>query len=164
MALKPFAIVLFACGLASGGGQNSNKPSPFPSRNPKTPAAAKPAPAPPPATVENDPPEPPSKAAPKKTVDGEVCRATFYGVRAEGTRTSSGEPIRNEELTLAHPSLPFGTEVKLVNLSNNKSIEARVNNRISAGDRCRINVTNRAARELGFIVMGSAEVSIQTAH
>jgi len=142
--------------------QSSEKPSPFPARNPKTASTAKPASSPAPQTPDAEPPEPPSKAKPRRLPEGgEVCRATFYGDKAEGTKTSSGEPIRNEELTFAHPSLSFGTEVKLVNTSNGKAIVARVNNRIAAGDGCRINVTLRAARELGFIVMGTADVSVE---
>lgn len=158
--------VLCVALAAVSAAQTGAKPSPFPARNPKAKTEAKAAPAPA-ATV--DPPpkarEPESKTNPQPLPEipaaGDVCRATFYGAAVEGARTTSGEPIRNEEVTLAHPSLAFGTEVKLVNLANGKAVTAKVNNRFAAGDPCRINVTTRVARELGFMVMGSADLRLE---
>jgi rare lipoprotein A len=90
-----------------------------------------------------------------------ACRATFYGANANGARTASGEALNNEELTVAHGSLPFGTTVRLVNIANGKVVTARVNDRIRSGDTCRLNVTLRIARDLGFVVQGSAQLALE---
>ena len=57
--------------------------------------------------------------------------ATFYSKKFNGRRTSSGEIYRHTKLTAAHPSLPFGTDVLVTNLSNNKSVIVKINDRCS---------------------------------
>ncbi len=86
--------------------------------------------------------------------------ATYYAKRYNGRRTQSGERYRPAKLTAAHPSLPFGTRVKVVNLENEKEVVVRIN------DRCRkrkvpiIDLSSAAAKELGFLGKGIAKVRI----
>jgi len=43
--------------------------------------------------------------------------------------TASGEPYDPQSLTAAHPTLPFGTHVRVTNLSNGRDVVVRINNR-----------------------------------
>src|SRR5579863_9028588 len=45
--------------------------------------------------------------------------ASFY---TEGTQTASGEKFDTHELTAAHPSLPFGTRLRVTNLATGRSV------------------------------------------
>jgi len=92
--------------------------------------------------------------------EGVEGRAVYYARRFQGRRTNSGEVFDHNKLTAAHPSLPYGTRVKVMNPANGRSVEVRIN------DRCRkrsyeiIDLTRRAAQELGFYGKGSARVKI----
>src|SRR5690348_11886458 len=50
-------------------------------------------------------------------------KASFYADKFEGTATASGEKYHHHKLTAAHKTLPFGTRVRVTNLSNNLSVE-----------------------------------------
>lgn len=55
--------------------------------------------------------------------------ASFYSKNLNGSKTSSGERHRSNEMMAAHKSLPFGTKVKVTNLNNGKSVIVRINDR-----------------------------------
>jgi rare lipoprotein A len=92
--------------------------------------------------------------------EGVVGKAAYYSKRYNGRRTSSGAIHNPQKLTAAHPTIPFGTRVKVVNLANNRSVVVTVN------DRCRkyrfefIDLSRAAARDLGFLGKGTARVRI----
>jgi len=66
-----------------------------------------------------------------------------------------------EELTAAHPSLPFGTKVEVENLDNGRKVTVRVNDRGPfVADRI-IDVSKAAAKSLDMIVDGIATVRIR---
>jgi rare lipoprotein A len=96
--------------------------------------------------------------------EGVVGRAYYYAKRYKGRRTSSGATYKTHKLTAAHPTLPFGTRVKVENITNKRSVVVTVN------DRCRkrsfefIDLSHAAARELGFLGKGTARVRITTLH
>jgi rare lipoprotein A len=46
-----------------------------------------------------------------------------------GQQTASGEPMKSGEMTAAHRTLPFGTKVTVVNRSNGRSVDVRINDR-----------------------------------
>lgn len=91
---------------------------------------------------------------------GLVGKATYVAERYNGRRTSSGEIYDSRKLTAAHPTIPNGTRVKVLNLANNRSVVVTVN------DRCRkrsfefIDLSRAAARELGFLGKGTTKVRI----
>jgi rare lipoprotein A len=63
-------------------------------------------------------------------------------------------------MTAAHPSLPFGTKVKVENLKNGRSVVVRINDRGPfVGGRI-IDVTKGVASKLGFIKAGLASVRL----
>jgi len=94
--------------------------------------------------------------------EGGAGTAYYYAKRYNGRRTSSGAIYNPHKLTAAHPTLPFGTRVKVENLANKRSVVVTVN------DRCRkrsfefIDLSRAAARELGFLGKGTARVRIIT--
>ncbi len=95
-----------------------------------------------------------------KEPEGVVGKAFYYAKRYSGRKTSSGEIYDPEKLTAAHPTIPLGTRVKVLNIANERSVVVTVN------DRCRkrtfelIDLSRAAARELGILVKGTAMVRI----
>ncbi len=88
--------------------------------------------------------------------------ATFYSKKFNGRRTSSGEIYRHTKLTAAHPSLPFGTDVLVTNLSNNKSVIVKINDRCSPR-KIKIDLSRAAAAKIDMIAAGVQKVRIEVA-
>lgn len=91
----------------------------------------------------------------------ETGYASFYAPRFTGKPTASGEKFHNDSLTCAHRSLPFGTMLRVVNLSNNRAVIVRVNDRGPFVRGRIVDLTRRAAQLLGFINLGMTKVSVQ---
>jgi rare lipoprotein A len=90
--------------------------------------------------------------------------ASFYGKQFSGLKTASGERLSNDSLTCAHRTLPFGTFLKVTNMSNDKEVVVRVNDRGPFVRGRIIDVTRKAAHELDFLQFGTAKVSIEVVH
>ncbi len=87
--------------------------------------------------------------------------ASWYGKPYHGRKTANGEIYDMQALTAAHPNLPFGTRLEVTNLANNRSLVVTVNDRGPfVGGRI-IDVSRRAAADLGFLRAGLAQVRIQ---
>ena len=86
--------------------------------------------------------------------------AVHYHDKFQGRRTACGETFDQQALTAAHKKLPFGTQVKVTNLKNNRSIVVKINDRMARKNRNVIDVTRRAACELGFGKKSRAYVRI----
>jgi rare lipoprotein A len=87
--------------------------------------------------------------------------ASYYGYDGSGNQTASGERFNPEGMTAAHRSLPLGTQVRVTNTRNGRSVVLRINDR---GPYIRgriIDVSAGAARLLGMIGSGVAPVHIQ---
>ena len=87
--------------------------------------------------------------------------ASYYGARHHGKRTASGEPVDQNALTAAHPALPFGTRVLVTNLSNDKSVVVRINDRGPHTRSRLIDLSRQAARQLDMLRSGTAKVRVQ---
>lgn len=84
-------------------------------------------------------------------------KASWYKM---GTKTASGERMDARALAAAHRSLPFGTKVRVDNLSNGRSVVVRINDRGPfVGGRV-IDVTQGAAERLGMVHSGVAKVKV----
>ncbi len=83
--------------------------------------------------------------------------ASFY---TEGTQTASGEKFDTNELTAAHPTLPFGTRLRVTNVSNGQSVTVRVNDRGPYVPGRVVDVSYSAARTLGMVGGGVAKVKL----
>jgi len=87
----------------------------------------------------------------------ECGKASWYKM---GHTTASGEKMNADALAGAHPTLPFGTKVRVQNLGNGKSVTIRINDRGPfVGGRV-IDVTRAAAKSLGMIRAGVARVKV----
>jgi rare lipoprotein A len=83
--------------------------------------------------------------------------ASFY---TEGTKTASGEKFDTHEMTAAHPSLPFGTRLRVTNVSTGKSVTVRVNDRGPFVHGRVVDVSYSAAQALGMVNSGVANVKV----
>ena len=84
-------------------------------------------------------------------------RASWYALTS---MTASGERCNPSAMTAAHPSLPFGTKVKVENLKNGRTVVVRINDRGPfVGGRI-IDLTKGAAHKLGFVSAGTAQVRL----
>lgn len=88
-------------------------------------------------------------------------KASFYSKKATGARTSSGERIHHDSLTCAHRTYPFGTILKVTNLSNGKSVNVRVIDRGPFGKGRIIDLSYGAAKALGMLSQGVAMVEVE---
>ncbi len=100
-------------------------------------------------------------ATPTAVGDKQVGLASFYSDKFHGRRTANGERYDRNELTAVHSHLPFGTIIKVTNLRNQRSVHLRVNDRNHFRNGRLLDVSKRAARELGFIGSGLAKVEIE---
>jgi rare lipoprotein A len=87
-------------------------------------------------------------------------KATYYASKFVGRRTTSGEVYRHEKFTAAHKTLPFGTQVTVTNLSNQKSVVVIVNDRGPYGKGMMIDLSQGAAKEIGLYGKGVATCEI----
>ena len=87
--------------------------------------------------------------------------ASYYGPGFHGRRTANGERFDMHAMTAAHRTLPFGTLIKVTNLSNGKSTIVRVNDRGPyVGNRV-IDLSVAAAKEIGSTHSGTARVNLE---
>lgn len=83
--------------------------------------------------------------------------ASFY---TEGTQTASGEKFDSHELTAAHPTLPFGTKLRVTNVATGRSVTVRVNDRGPYVPGRAVDVSYAAADALGMVGAGLAKVRL----
>jgi rare lipoprotein A len=132
--------------------------------------------APPPTPRSTHLPQPEAAAAfqpaPRKPTNLKACRparpaydrrgtASWYGPTLHGGATASGEPFDMNALTAAHRTLPFGTRVKVTNLKNGRAVVLTINDRGPFAAGRLIDVSRRAARELGFLENDLAKVRVE---
>lgn len=87
-------------------------------------------------------------------------KASWYGKKFHGKKTSSGEIYNMHAMTAAHKTLPLGTFVRVHNLDNGKSIEVRVNDRGPFVRGRIIDLSYAAAKKLDVVGPGTAPVEI----
>ena len=81
---------------------------------------------------------------------------SWYGPRFHGRPTASGEIFDSGELTMAHPSLPFGSRVRVTNLANGREVIVRVNDRGPYVQGRIADLSRAAAADLGMVRRGVA--------
>ncbi|MBS7703389.1 septal ring lytic transglycosylase RlpA family protein [Chelatococcus asaccharovorans] len=89
-----------------------------------------------------------------------VGLASWYGDAFHGRRTANGEVFDKLSIAAAHPTLPLPSYVRVTNLTNNKSMVVRVNDRGPFHGNRLIDVSSRAADALGFKRAGTARVQV----
>jgi rare lipoprotein A (peptidoglycan hydrolase) len=90
----------------------------------------------------------------------ETGRASWYGQAHHGRLTASGERFDMNALTAAHPTLPFGTRLRVVNLDNDRQVDVRINDRGPIVPGRIIDLSYGAARALGAVGTGVIPVRL----
>ena len=90
-----------------------------------------------------------------------VGQASYYSDGFNGNKTASGETFNKDAFTAAHREFPFGTLLRVTNLSNNRSVEVTVNDRGPFEKGRIIDLSEAAANAIGMVQAGTAEVRIQ---
>lgn len=91
----------------------------------------------------------------------QIGKASFYADKFQGRKTASGEIFFQGKMTAAHRTLPFGTKVKVTNKVNEKSVIVRINDRGPFVKDRIIDLSKTAAKRLGFLNKGVANVRVE---
>lgn len=91
----------------------------------------------------------------------QMGKATYYSKRATGSKTSSGERLHHDSLTCAHRTFPFGTKLKVTDPNTKKWVVVRVTDRGPFKRGRIIDLSWRAAKELGILSQGVAMVVVE---
>ena len=149
IASRTLAVLL---GFTAVGASLAQTP---PTTAPAAPAAPAPTPAPAaPATT-------PTPAPAAKSADSMEGLAAVYSDKLAGRKTASGQVFSQSKLTAAHPSLAFGTKVKVTNTKNGKSVDVTVNDRGPTQAGRVIDLTSAAASKIGIGKKAMAPVKLE---
>ena len=91
----------------------------------------------------------------------ESGKASYYANRFQGRKTASGERYDRAKMTAAHKKLPFGTNLKVTNVKNGKSVIVRVNDRGPFVKRRIIDLSRSAFKAISKLEAGVIDVKIQ---
>jgi peptidoglycan lytic transglycosylase len=91
----------------------------------------------------------------------ETGKASYYGFKYQGRPTASGEIFDINRLTAAHPTLKFGTRVRVTNLANSRWVIVRINDRGPFVEGRIIDLSQAAADELQMVQSGVVEVKVE---
>ena len=140
LVVLSMVFYLFGCSAAArftGSGRNAvTSPGTAPSRTTTTPSSGK-------ALL---------------TVEG---IASFYSYDFDKKKTASGEIFNKDALTAAHREFPFGTVLRVTNLSNGNTVVVTVNDRGPVNKARIIDLSEGAAKEIGMIQDGTTKVRIE---
>ncbi len=109
----------------------------------------------------NDNSENESRGSDLAALEIETGTASFYADEFDGKRTANGEVYDMNDLTAAHPSYAFNTIVKVTNLSNGKSVEVRINDRMPKFKGRIIDLSIAAAKKIEMVSAGIQEVKLE---
>ncbi len=112
--------------------------------------------------------EPPMATAPEKAPKQKKKKrhllaglASWYGEVLDGHTTASGEIFHKEAMTACHPTLPFGTLVRVINLRNRRSVVVRITDRGILFPNRVIDLSSAAATKIGMLRRGIAPVRLE---
>lgn len=87
--------------------------------------------------------------------------ASWYGVQFHGRRAADGSRYNMYQLTAAHRTLPFGTHLKVTNLSNGRTVKVTVTDRGPFVEGRIIDLSFAAAQQLGMLGHGVTRVRLE---
>jgi rare lipoprotein A len=87
--------------------------------------------------------------------------ASYYGREFNHRKTASGERFDMNKFTAAHRELPFGTMVKVTNMTNGKSVVVRINDRGPFARGRIIDLSFAAGKAMGMMGTGTVRVRIE---
>jgi len=103
----------------------------------------------------------PASLAPLRTNDPLHGFASWYGGVFNGRKTASGEIYNMYGMTACHPTLPFGSVVRVKNVRNKKTVVVRITDRGYLYEGRVIDLSYAAAKQLGMIKPGLAPVDLE---
>jgi rare lipoprotein A len=106
-------------------------------------------------------PAPAPAPPPEQPTFTQLGVASWYGPDHQGRPTATGEPFDMNKLTAAHRTLPLNTIVRVTNIATRKTIKLKVNDRGPFTRGRIIDLSARAARELGIGDDGLAQVRVE---
>ncbi|MFZ2061532.1 MAG: septal ring lytic transglycosylase RlpA family protein [Candidatus Binatus sp.] len=119
-------------------------------------------PQPAPAPVVAPPPPPPPAPPPRTSAQpSRTVRASYQGEAEAGHKTANGERYDPNELTAASKTFPIGSLVLVTNPANGKSVKVRINDRGPHVRGRSLDLSKRAAEELGITDKGVARLKIR---
>lgn len=89
------------------------------------------------------------------------CITGWYGEDFDGRSTANGETYDMYATTAAHPTLPLGSVVRVINMRNHRSQIVRINDRGPYVEGRELDVSYEVARRLGFDGKGLAKVRVE---
>jgi rare lipoprotein A len=90
-----------------------------------------------------------------------VGRTSWYGQEFQGNETANEERFNRNAMTAANLTLPLGTKIRVTNLGNGKSVNLRINDRGPYVAHRMLDVSQAAAKKLGFVGAGLAWVKVE---
>ncbi|WP_346236323.1 septal ring lytic transglycosylase RlpA family protein [Niabella insulamsoli] len=91
----------------------------------------------------------------------EMGKASFYADKFAGRKTASGAVFKQNKMTAAHKTLPFGTKVKVYNLQNGKKTKVTINDRGPFVAGRIIDLSKKAAKRLNMVNAGVVDVKLK---
>jgi rare lipoprotein A len=102
---------------------------------------------------------------PDRVLESREGLASYVASALHGRKTASGAPFDGNALVAAHPTYPFGTVVRVTNLTNAKAVEVRIVDRGPAaaarGEGVIIDLSRAAAEALDFVERGRSRVQLE---
>lgn len=90
----------------------------------------------------------------------EKGKASYYSSKYQARKTASGQRFNNKAMTAAHKTLPFGTQVRVINLRNGKQVDVVINDRGPFVKGRIIDLTQAAFAKIEDMKVGLADVEI----
>jgi rare lipoprotein A len=87
--------------------------------------------------------------------------ASYYHPKFEGRKTATGEVFTNQKFTAASNTLRLNTYVKVTNQSNGRVVYVKINDRMAASNKRLLDLTEAAAKQLGYRKAGLANVTME---
>jgi rare lipoprotein A len=94
-------------------------------------------------------------------IETEKGIASYYGDEFEGRKTANGEVFNQSKLTAAHKKIAFGTVVKVTNLTNNKFVLVKINDRGPFVSGRIIDLSRAAAKQIDLITVGITQIKLE---
>jgi rare lipoprotein A len=161
-ATAVFALLALALSSTAAVAQNPAPAvvKPAPATTPaQVPVVEKPAATPATKGVMVGEPAPSGKPEGPRSSAEESGLAAVYNDKLNGRKTASGKRYDRNALTAAHKTLPFGTQVRVTNTKNNKSVVVTINDRGPFHAGRILDLSPRAAKALGIHPLGMGDVT-----
>ncbi len=91
----------------------------------------------------------------------ETGKASYYGDEFVHRKMANGKKFSQHKLTAAHKTLPLGTKVKVINLTNHQRVKVRITDRGPFVTGRIIDLSKKAARRINMVNDGVAQVELK---